>query len=133
MMERRQDRTAAAVAEVFVLLKELFGDEIRFLITNQSLYELFDLYESHLLQSIHNGTEEETFAEWHNDIASFRSAWLASDPSSTSRFHARELPVITESATHDAYEKCGRKKAQGRPSPRAGGAKRPAKRAKRLR
>jgi hypothetical protein len=95
------------VAEVIQqsLAKLLKGPQ-KFLITNESMRHLVQLYFDDLAQASGQGRIEELLESWPADVDLFRRKWLAIARTATARFHGMSLPVATESATFGARDEC---------------------------
>jgi hypothetical protein len=111
MIERSSDQQL--VGAIIDLLKELFVEDERFLITSQSMHRLLSLYEEDLLDAIGDSNGYELLASWKGDVAEFREAWIHSKVAERLSLRGVVHPVATESSTEDARAKCAERKRSG--------------------
>ena len=104
---RRPEDLVRAVLDV---LKDLVGQEERFLITNQSMYTLITLYEDDLMGAIRDGSADELIDVWKKEVPVFRKEWLGAPEAEDTEFRGFNARIVTESATRSAKSKCDRRK-----------------------
>src|SRR4051812_33029869 len=84
---------------IYDALATLVAGPERFLITNDSLRHLIELYHSDFLKAAGRRNRETLLASWTRDAALFRKEWLDTARQTTVPFGPAMVPVVTESAT----------------------------------
>lgn len=116
--ESSEEKLIAAVTNLF---RTLFEQQERFLVTNQSLRMLIDMYEPDLMTAARKGAGLKLLKQWTEEAPAFRQAWLRSNFAESVTFHGSSRKTLTESSVSDARAKCAERKRRARSRPRTKG------------
>src|SRR5262249_16387918 len=111
MADRNESSGVDVARAIYESLGTLLSGGTRFLITNDSMRHLIELYFKDFVEAGSSGTHS-LLASWTNHAQSFHDEWLKVARQHTVVMNGIAVPVATEAATFAARERCTREKGR---------------------